>query len=86
MLAGVDGDVRHAFIHPTTAANVRQLRNDLLLAADGVTSVMASLVKELNSGIYLVTIYSLEIDLHVIKKVNLSHIYQYAYIFKLVNH
>lgn len=31
----------------------RSLRNDLLVAADSVTNAMSSLVKELNSGIYI---------------------------------
>ena len=54
---GVGGDVRQAF-QPTTngsgfhsgASSVRSLRNDLLVAADSVTSAMSSLVKELNTG------------------------------------
>ncbi|KAJ8306278.1 hypothetical protein KUTeg_016823 [Tegillarca granosa] len=50
MLSGVGGDVRQAFNTPPKAtANVRLLRNDLLVAADSVTSAMSSLVKELNS-------------------------------------
>ena len=34
------------------ASSVRSLRNDLLVAADSVTSAMSSLVKELNTGKY----------------------------------
>ncbi|XP_021373881.1 dystrobrevin beta-like isoform X3 [Mizuhopecten yessoensis] len=49
MLSGVGGDVRQAFSQPTTVTSVRHLRNDLLVAADSVTSAMSSLVKELNS-------------------------------------
>lgn len=48
-LSGVGGDVIEAFSQPTSADNVRMLRNDLLCAADSVTSAMGSLVKELNS-------------------------------------
>lgn len=49
-LSCVGGDVIEAFSQPTSADNVRMLRNDLLCAADSVTSAMGSLVKELNSG------------------------------------
>lgn len=49
-LIGVGGDVHEAFSQPSSADNVRLLRNDLLCAADSVTSAMSSLVKELNSG------------------------------------
>ena len=50
-LTGVGGDVRQAFQGPSlSAAHTRSLRNDLLVAADSVTSAMSSLVKELNSG------------------------------------
>ncbi|KAK7501080.1 hypothetical protein BaRGS_00007565 [Batillaria attramentaria] len=49
-LSGVGGDVRQAFQGPSlSAAHTRSLRNDLLVAADSVTSAMSSLVKELNS-------------------------------------
>ncbi|XP_076088738.1 dystrobrevin beta-like isoform X2 [Mytilus galloprovincialis] len=48
-LSGVGGDVQEAFSQPSSADNVRLLRNDLLCAADSVTSAMSSLVKELNS-------------------------------------
>lgn len=46
-LSGVDGDIKQAFGDRSTGRN---LRDDLLLAADNVTSAMSSLVKELNSG------------------------------------
>ena len=50
-LTGVGGDVRQAFQGASlSAAHTRSLRNDLLVAADSVTSAMSSLVKELNSG------------------------------------
>ncbi|XP_068700001.1 dystrobrevin beta-like isoform X2 [Montipora foliosa] len=45
-LSGVDGDIKEAF---GDRAVGRNLRDDLLLAADNVTSAMSSLVKELNS-------------------------------------
>ncbi|CAC5377786.1 Dystrobrevin-1,Dystrobrevin alpha,Dystrobrevin beta [Mytilus coruscus] len=48
-LSGVGGEVQEAFSQPSSADNVRLLRNDLLCAADSVTSAMSSLVKELNS-------------------------------------
>ncbi|XP_064607388.1 dystrobrevin beta-like isoform X2 [Liolophura sinensis] len=49
-LSGLGGDVRQAFQQmPGSAANARNLRNDLLVAADSVTNAMSSLVKELNS-------------------------------------
>ncbi|XP_078611716.1 dystrobrevin beta-like isoform X17 [Branchiostoma floridae x Branchiostoma japonicum] len=47
-LSGVGGDVRQAF-GPGQANSGRNLRNDLLVAADSVTNAMSSLVKELNS-------------------------------------
>ncbi|XP_036361393.1 dystrobrevin beta isoform X4 [Octopus sinensis] len=48
---GIGGDIRQAFSQVSTAGspNVRNLRNDLLVAADSVTNAMSSLVKELNS-------------------------------------
>lgn len=49
-LSGVDGDIKQAFGDRATGRN---LRDDLLLAADNVTSAMSSLVKELNSGMYV---------------------------------
>ncbi|XP_061192015.1 dystrobrevin beta-like isoform X1 [Saccostrea echinata] len=49
MLAGVGGEVRQAFYNPGPVENVRLIRNDLMCAADSVTSAMSSLVKELNS-------------------------------------
>nr|XP_056709900.1 dystrobrevin beta isoform X3 [Euleptes europaea] len=45
-LAGVGGDVQEAFAQGTR----RNLRNDLLVAADSITNTMSSLVKELHSG------------------------------------
>ena len=46
-LSGVDGDIKQAFgNHPAS----KNLRDDLLSAADNVTCAMSSLVKELNSG------------------------------------
>ncbi|CAH1253619.1 DTNB [Branchiostoma lanceolatum] len=47
-LSGVGGDVRQAF-GPGQSNSGRNLRNDLLVAADSVTNAMSSLVKELNS-------------------------------------
>ncbi|KAM7119018.1 dystrobrevin beta isoform 1-T1 [Ciconia maguari] len=44
-LAGVGGDVQEAFTQGTR----RNLRNDLLVAADSITNTMSSLVKELHS-------------------------------------
>ncbi|XP_048363216.1 dystrobrevin alpha isoform X20 [Sphaerodactylus townsendi] len=44
-LTGVGGDVQEAFAQGTR----RNLRNDLLVAADSITNTMSSLVKELNS-------------------------------------
>uniref|UniRef100_A0A8C3L815 Dystrobrevin n=1 Tax=Chrysolophus pictus TaxID=9089 RepID=A0A8C3L815_CHRPC len=45
-LTGVGGDVQEAFAQSAR----RNLRNDLLVAADSITNTMSSLVKELNSG------------------------------------
>uniref|UniRef100_A0A3P9AIJ7 Dystrobrevin n=1 Tax=Esox lucius TaxID=8010 RepID=A0A3P9AIJ7_ESOLU len=45
-LMGVGGDVQEAFAQGAR----RNLRNDLLVAADSITNTMSSLVKELNSG------------------------------------
>ncbi|XP_039384579.1 dystrobrevin beta isoform X4 [Mauremys reevesii] len=45
-LAGVGGDVQEAFAQGTR----RNLRNDLLVAADSITNTMSSLVKELHSA------------------------------------
>ncbi|XP_072841772.2 dystrobrevin beta isoform X1 [Pogona vitticeps] len=45
-LAGVGGDVQEAFARGSR----RNLRNDLLVAADSITNTMSSLVKELHSG------------------------------------
>ncbi|XP_072714224.1 dystrobrevin beta isoform X12 [Ciconia boyciana] len=45
-LAGVGGDVQEAFTQGTR----RNLRNDLLVAADSITNTMSSLVKELHSA------------------------------------
>nr|XP_025036639.1 dystrobrevin alpha isoform X14 [Pelodiscus sinensis] len=44
-LTGVGGDVQEAFAQSAR----RNLRNDLLVAADSITNTMSSLVKELNS-------------------------------------
>ncbi|XP_036374577.1 dystrobrevin alpha isoform X1 [Megalops cyprinoides] len=44
-LTGVGGDVQEAF----ALGSRRNLRNDLLVAADSITNTMSSLVKELNS-------------------------------------
>lgn len=46
-LSGLGDDVRLAFGHPQGAKN---LRDDLLVAADSVTNAMSSLVRELHSG------------------------------------
>uniref|UniRef100_A0A3B4B5K9 ZZ-type domain-containing protein n=1 Tax=Periophthalmus magnuspinnatus TaxID=409849 RepID=A0A3B4B5K9_9GOBI len=45
-LMGVGGDVQEAFAQGPR----RNLRTDLLIAADSITNTMSSLVKELNSG------------------------------------
>ncbi|XP_038607120.1 dystrobrevin beta isoform X5 [Tachyglossus aculeatus] len=45
-LAGVGGEVQEAFAQGTR----RNLRNDLLVAADSITNTMSSLVKELHSA------------------------------------
>ncbi|XP_043545269.1 dystrobrevin alpha [Chiloscyllium plagiosum] len=45
-LTGVGGDVQEAFAQSSR----RNLRNDLLVAADSITNTMSSLVKELNSA------------------------------------
>ncbi|XP_017802855.1 dystrobrevin beta isoform X39 [Papio anubis] len=45
-LSGVGGDVQEAFAQGTR----RNLRNDLLVAADSITNTMSSLVKELHSA------------------------------------
>ncbi|XP_045142918.1 dystrobrevin beta isoform X4 [Echinops telfairi] len=45
-LSGLGGDVQEAFAQGTR----RNLRNDLLVAADSITNTMSSLVKELHSG------------------------------------
>uniref|UniRef100_A0A8C4RGU2 Dystrobrevin n=1 Tax=Erpetoichthys calabaricus TaxID=27687 RepID=A0A8C4RGU2_ERPCA len=45
-LAGVGGDVQEAFAQGSR----RNLRNDLLVAADSITNTMSSLVKELHSA------------------------------------
>lgn len=46
-LTGVGGDVQEAFAQTSR----RNLRNDLLVAADSITNTMSSLVKELNSEV-----------------------------------
>nr|XP_008122008.1 PREDICTED: dystrobrevin beta isoform X2 [Anolis carolinensis]XP_008122009.1 PREDICTED: dystrobrevin beta isoform X2 [Anolis carolinensis]XP_008122010.1 PREDICTED: dystrobrevin beta isoform X2 [Anolis carolinensis] len=45
-LTGLGGDVQEAFAQGAR----RNLRNDLLVAADSITNTMSSLVKELHSG------------------------------------
>ncbi|XP_008065200.1 dystrobrevin beta-like isoform X1 [Carlito syrichta] len=45
-LSGVGEDVQEAFAQGTR----RNLRNDLLVAADSITNTMSSLVKELHSA------------------------------------
>ena len=53
MLSGLEGEVHTAFSQPSSAAiNVRNLRNDLLVAADSITGAMSSLVKELSGKDY----------------------------------
>uniref|UniRef100_A0A8C3B2T4 Dystrobrevin, beta a n=1 Tax=Cyclopterus lumpus TaxID=8103 RepID=A0A8C3B2T4_CYCLU len=47
-LAGVGGDVQEAFAQGPR----RNLRNDLLVAADSITNTVSSLVKELHSGMH----------------------------------
>lgn len=47
-LTGVGGDVQEAFAQSSR----RNLRSDLLVAADSITNTMSSLVKELNSEIH----------------------------------
>uniref|UniRef100_A0A3B5MNY2 Dystrobrevin, beta a n=1 Tax=Xiphophorus couchianus TaxID=32473 RepID=A0A3B5MNY2_9TELE len=47
-LAGVGGDVQEAFAQGPR----RNLRNDLLVAADSITNTVSSLVRELHSGPY----------------------------------
>ena len=50
-LSGVDGDIKQAFgEQDVNHTGARNLRSDLLHAADSVTNAMSSLVKELNSG------------------------------------
>uniref|UniRef100_A0A8K9X4C8 Dystrobrevin n=1 Tax=Oncorhynchus mykiss TaxID=8022 RepID=A0A8K9X4C8_ONCMY len=51
-LMGVGGDVQEAFAQGPR----RNLRNDLLVAADSITNTMSSLVKELNSGDTMVSL------------------------------
>uniref|UniRef100_A0A4W5K2K4 Dystrobrevin, alpha n=1 Tax=Hucho hucho TaxID=62062 RepID=A0A4W5K2K4_9TELE len=52
-LMGVGGDVQEAFAQGPR----RNLRNDLLVAADSITNTMSSLVKELNSGDSIVSLF-----------------------------
>ncbi|ERE82208.1 dystrobrevin alpha isoform 2 [Cricetulus griseus] len=52
-LTGVGGDVQEAFAQSSR----RNLRNDLLVAADSITNTMSSLVKELNSGHKLLCVF-----------------------------
>uniref|UniRef100_A0A8C7RH51 Dystrobrevin n=1 Tax=Oncorhynchus mykiss TaxID=8022 RepID=A0A8C7RH51_ONCMY len=55
-LMGVGGDVQEAFAQGPR----RNLRNDLLVAADSITNTMSSLVKELNSGDTMVSLFEEE--------------------------
>uniref|UniRef100_A0A8C1VH17 Dystrobrevin n=1 Tax=Cyprinus carpio TaxID=7962 RepID=A0A8C1VH17_CYPCA len=68
-LAGVGGDVQEAFAQGPR----RNLRNDLLVAADSITNTMSSLVKELNSGTIMMhcgkSVFSHDIKCHT----NISH-------------
>uniref|UniRef100_A0A8C6UPU5 Dystrobrevin n=1 Tax=Neogobius melanostomus TaxID=47308 RepID=A0A8C6UPU5_9GOBI len=52
-LSGVGGDVLEAFAQGVP----RNLRNDLLVAADSITNTMSSLVKELHSGLAFKTLW-----------------------------
>ncbi|KAK2149373.1 hypothetical protein LSH36_456g04058 [Paralvinella palmiformis] len=60
-LAGLGSDVRQAFTQSNggtnTSGSARSLRDDLLVAADSVTNAMSSLVKELNSDLYIFAQY-----------------------------
>uniref|UniRef100_A0A673FYL2 Dystrobrevin n=1 Tax=Sinocyclocheilus rhinocerous TaxID=307959 RepID=A0A673FYL2_9TELE len=72
-LAGVGGDVQEAFAQGPR----RNLRNDLLVAADSITNTMSSLVKELNSGTIMmhyvnILVYELGL-LHTKCQANISH-------------
>uniref|UniRef100_A0A8C8FU90 Dystrobrevin n=1 Tax=Oncorhynchus tshawytscha TaxID=74940 RepID=A0A8C8FU90_ONCTS len=55
-LMGVGGDVQEAFAQGPR----RNLRNYLLVAADSITNTMSSLVKELNSGDTMVSLFEEE--------------------------
>uniref|UniRef100_A0A8C3GC46 Dystrobrevin, beta a n=1 Tax=Cyclopterus lumpus TaxID=8103 RepID=A0A8C3GC46_CYCLU len=68
-LAGVGGDVQEAFAQGPR----RNLRNDLLVAADSITNTVSSLVKELHSGMHT-HIYSLLIYNHAPYFINWSRI------------
>lgn len=46
----LDADVKTLFFVCVLKGPRRNLRNDLLIAADSITNTMSSLVKELNSG------------------------------------
>ncbi|XP_036079874.1 dystrobrevin beta isoform X2 [Rousettus aegyptiacus] len=58
-LSGVGGDMQDAFAQGTR----RNLRNDLLVAADSITNTMSSLVKELHSAAL-----SLGLTVHLVPK------------------
>ncbi|XP_077581421.1 dystrobrevin alpha isoform X6 [Stigmatopora nigra] len=58
-LMGVGGDVQEAFAQGPR----RNLRNDLLIAADSITNTMSSLVKELNSDCGSETTSTVDSDL-----------------------
>uniref|UniRef100_A0A672PUX1 Dystrobrevin n=1 Tax=Sinocyclocheilus grahami TaxID=75366 RepID=A0A672PUX1_SINGR len=58
-LAGVGDDVLDAFSQGVP----RNLRNDLLVAADSITNTMSSLVKELHSGTLVLSLFSFKYPL-----------------------
>uniref|UniRef100_A0A8C1D7I0 Dystrobrevin n=1 Tax=Cyprinus carpio carpio TaxID=630221 RepID=A0A8C1D7I0_CYPCA len=58
-LAGVGDDVLDAFSQGVP----RNLRNDLLVAADSITNTMSSLVKELHSGTFKIVFHNLKHNL-----------------------
>uniref|UniRef100_A0A8C4RHU4 Dystrobrevin n=1 Tax=Erpetoichthys calabaricus TaxID=27687 RepID=A0A8C4RHU4_ERPCA len=76
-LAGVGGDVQEAFAQGSR----RNLRNDLLVAADSITNTMSSLVKELHSG---KNCHTVRLNFHVLSQItsqnnskNILMTYQY---------
>ena len=84
-LAGVGGDVREAFTQQSSGSgisSVRNLRNDLLVAADSVTNAMSSLVKELNSGTSLrVSFFCMKFAYFIKKNRNLGAMNNIFHIF-----